>query len=135
MCTVILIEEKGKPKIAKRDIAVYKRCIRSEEGDILSYFERFKYIPNRLYKVRLSFTESRNAFDDIEQEYAESLSRDAIVYVGHGFHAVLKPSRLRASILDDVDGIVRKFIVPKGAKYYTNAVGNIVSNKIILREQ
>ena len=46
--------------------------------------------------------------------------------VHEGFHSFLSPDRS--------DDINIKGIIPKGALYYTDATGLVVSNKIILQE-
>lgn len=133
MCTVITKNRQGKPSIAKEDIIVYKACDKDiiKENVVISPSQYYKYMKDTLNEAIFSYNTDDSVSDDIEGEYEESLSKNKRCYVVHGFHSYLNKERMNTWSGTNVNC---KFIVPKGALYYKNAVDNIVSNQIIFKE-
>ena len=135
MCTIIEERQKGHPKIAKKDIVVYKVCSKIDDNKVrASYYERI-YRKNALYNSTFSYTNQETYSDNTEGFTMHELGKP-LSFVAEGFHAFtsLDKKRLVLQIWEDDKDVVCKFIIPKGAKYYQNIAGNIVSNQIIFKE-
>jgi len=105
----------SKPNIAKEDIIVYKIL----HKDYRSLHRRFQYEKNtHYYQTGKNFTVS----------YSGSWTGTYRFQIHTGLHSY--KSRYCAEI-NHYGGIIVKFVVPKGAKYYENSE-EIVSNQLIL---
>jgi hypothetical protein len=132
MCTGILLKQKGHPKIAKEDIEVYKWC-NCDIDEIYSYFLSFIYKRNIVYKTIFSYRRGSDGYSDsTEGEYFDKISEE-LCLVSKGFHSFLSIERAN-KLLRGRGAILCIFVIPKGAKYYTNGAENCVSNKIIFKE-
>jgi hypothetical protein len=136
MCTVIKLSQKGRPKIAKCDIEVYKAC-NVVGGNIISASERFRYEKGVKYETKFSYEEDGCYGDHIECEYYTHCGVETL-FVAEGFHSYSSLIRAKkcwsyydADRPEDTNFFF-KFIIPKGAKYYENNAECLVSNAIML---
>lgn len=121
-------------KIAEKDFYVYKIGRVLGNGNFVSYIKNFDYIPkfrNRTifltvqipcrstYVIQEGYHSYKwIAFDDIN-------SHERCLYLGN-YNVALKEN---VSLYKHC--CIATFIVPKGAKYYENEFGGIVSSEII----
>lgn len=129
MCTVITSRQK--PKIAKKDIPVYKDVLKVTKHHCMSLFQGFNYIANVLYATEMTIVEDAGTADNVEAVYSISLFEPR--YVQHGFHAFASIKRMRKRGVQ-FDTVEAEFIIPKGSLYYLNGANNIVSNQIIFKD-
>lgn len=132
MCTVIEKRKMNHPLIAKHDMKVYKICKRSSfEDSAVSIIVHFGYEKDELYTAEFSYhTDRTSTWDTVERKYGDKLKRK--VYVEGGFHSLRKPDMTRNGTITLFSMCV--FIIPKGAEYYKNGAGMIVSNQIIFKK-
>ena len=133
-----LITKRRKPSIAKEDMVVWK--ILKNQNAI--YYD-FKYEYDVEYKTRMT-QEKRHfgllAYDSISCTYLDGnypkwgFERlPELIYIKTGFHSILHKERAKKS-----NGVmfgyrnIRKFIIPKGSRYYIDETGLCVSNRIIM---
>lgn len=141
MCTVITREQEDHPQIAERDLKVYKGCLVAEDYwsgrkkivGVRSIYQFFIYVLDRLYEVELRTTLSDMSSDETELDYTNSIGIGEARFVTTGFHALTTPDKERLIKGEKPDVQICEFIIPKGAEYYQNPVGNIVSNQIIFK--
>jgi hypothetical protein len=117
--------------VAKEDIAVYKVVQISPDDKILSYFNDFPYKLGGIYDATITIKRYKDEYNDF-------------YYVEQGFHSykykleiVLDPF-LKMPLTydrngtkyygDDIYGML--CIIPKGAEYYVNELGDVVSTSI-----
>lgn len=109
-----------KPKIAKRNIVVYKelkrRFLSNDYGSILRWvspYQNFVYVADTTYKIpHLKKHISKNKWAWAGRNWDCSIHQ--------GFHAYRTPSHNRI-----------RMIIPKGAEYYISEYGReIVSNQL-----
>ncbi len=128
-----LITTQTKAMIAKEDMNVFKLLTNKRSA----IFNNFDYEKNTLYKTTIKKTNDFCCFDGPDKEHLNRnnpgwLDGNGVISIGRGFHASLTKERLKQSIEDGTDGKIYKCTIPKGARYYTNGSGLIVSNKIIV---
>lgn len=128
MCTIITTRQKEYPKTATKDIEVYKCGYNKNDNLFHSPCKVFEYVKDKLYETEFTYDNEESWYDNIEGNYANSISNP--VFVAEGFHAFVKVKQCRKIS----DTYWAKFIIPKGAKYYQNPTGCIVSNKIIFKK-
>ena len=120
-------------KIAKRDFYVYKLGSVSNKG-FESLYQDFIYEPKEINKkVELNpipfykdksfykIYEGYHSYKDIVMPYSDLLSYCRTIYLGK-----IKLSHYPYNIYH-----LATFIVPKGAKYYEDEFGEIVSSEIV----
>ncbi len=134
MCLITSLKEK---KTAAEDIACYKLLNKGFKDKIRSPFECFVYEMGKLYETDIKRSYAWNAFDSEDAAWLDRVfpgwresggARKDLLCFGQGFHSVKVSGRLRNY---DTDSIYNSTI-PKGAEYYENETGLIVSNKIII---
>lgn len=115
-----------KPLIAKKDITVYKGLRRMVKG---RYSKKERWLTP--YK-KFEFEKGYHYYQDDDTfgiQYIYSFSGDSWeILIGVGLHACRKKARARHHSKD-----VFKMVVPKGAKYFENQFGDIVSTELIWR--
>lgn len=110
MCFIV---ENNKPKIAKRNIKVYKFVDEIDSTTCESYWKNYKYTQNKVCKkIKLKFTKSKFFGNTIEKGYHSYIYND-------DYH-------IRVNSI---------FIIPKGSEYYVNIEdGEYVSDTIIFKK-
>jgi hypothetical protein len=121
-----LISRYKEPKVAQKDITVYK-VVREVPGGYSSIYESFFYKSGKLYKTRMS---KANGGSLDGQELRETAHYVTKFYIEKGFHTAATKIRLKDLIW--CDEIIVKGTIPKGSLYYRNASNLLVSNQIIL---
>jgi len=136
-----LITTKRKSRVAKRDIKVWK--VETLNGK--SPMQRFKYTKGRLEETEFGFKFKNgrrwsvygktpikylNA-NHVGWDMRDSDARNGLICIAEGFHAFTKKKFAVKDIGNSVYLNVKPYLIPKGAEYYKDAVGMIVSNKII----
>ena len=122
-------------KIASEDIKVFK-IIEKFENNIISAYKGFRYKIGQLYETEIRLTETfSSAF--IQQGFHSysnecRLERDCTYLEQPAFRIMFKGSRLDG--FSKVSYYKVNCIIPKGSQYYENEFGEIVSNKIIIKE-
>jgi hypothetical protein len=124
MCTVI--KKNQRVEIAKEDFNVYKAL----NDNLRSPYQGFLYVVDKLNETTMTVDDEFGCYDDPEYEYCIQIGMKNCRYVYKGFHSLRNPDLKRLSYNDE---FIYTFIVPKGARYYENGVGNIVSDQIILK--
>lgn len=101
-------------KIAKKNIVVWKKVYKDESG-YKSAYKGFRYERDTHYRVR--------NFTFLYKKYIGGL------IINRGFHSwKKKPMKLPKQFMT---GVIKKFIIPKGATYYEGDYGEYCSNQII----
>jgi len=141
MCTAILIADAKVPKVAIADMIVYKVGMkidpkeRNEKYRFRTPYQFTVYEPDKLAKAAMRFIKEGGFSDDTERNYVLENGRyKAFAYVREGIHSFTNVERAKKHINRDAYFYIGEFIIPKGSKYYENACGNIVSNKIIFKQ-
>ena len=136
MC--LLIERKVKPRVAKRDLTVYKLVEYGEDNHVFSICQGFEYERGVLYETDIQEDEHGD-FSDFTQasDYGVSGSGDFciatrpdLVFYGKGFHSYIRKKRIEGD--GDVDLTIVKCTIPKGSLYMVNKSNECISNKIII---
>lgn len=151
-------------EIAKVNIPVFKVCNEKEgEGNgVISYYEYFKYELNRTYSIS-SLSVIKSCCEDGPIVYIQFIDNDGKITttanhsetitpleyrIYQGFHSYSSECEyynqyvgikvfLENKLVGDYHyhkALVVKGYIPKGAKYYKNANGEIVSDAIVLTE-
>lgn len=113
------------PIIAKEDTTVYKYLKEKEIlFSILNYYSpfvgNFRYKKDKLYDLE-------------ELHYKKRGSNGKYVYIREvGFHSYMKKPDVPYYILPS-NAVLTECIIPKGATYYVNEEGEVVSNQIIFK--
>jgi hypothetical protein len=117
------------PKIAKKAITTYKFL-----EDLSSPYQSFDYELGKTYSTLMEESSDKSTYDDISTEALKEYRKTGkkIRYIGPGFHSVLKKARVKSC-----NEYRELYIctIPKGAKYYTDNTGLIVSDKIKIRKE
>ena len=136
-----LFTTQKEPKIATKDMVVYKEIITSlNRNNVFASYFRYMYERDVLNHVEIEHLEyipeqsSSIPFDGSAKVILmnEIQNGTKMFEVNQGFHACLFRNRISVCMFRTDDDIAR-FIIPKGAEYYTDESGLIVSNKIIYR--
>jgi|GEM_PF-6784958 len=118
--------ENRKYTIAKEDIIVYKACKKWGEN-FYSYYECFKYIPNKRYHSEISFRQdSAGYLDGVERMAWLNVDKN-ILFIEEGFHSCLTMDRLYTY----TPTVTGQFIIPRGSKIWYGRTNLIVSDTII----
>lgn len=136
MCTIIKKSQRSHPKTAKEDFIVYKNGY-YYKPEFSSVFVGFKYISGQVYKTNFTYAnEYLAAYDYIEGTYREELFEKGVspVAVQDGFHSLKTCDTFRLKVNYSENKYRAEFIIPKGAKYYENPMGNIVSDTIVFNK-
>jgi hypothetical protein len=139
MCTIIPEHLKDEPCIAEKDIVVYKSCLKSlkDPRHAISVYRGFRYVKDVANEVEMVFFKDEEypndltCFDDTEFEYLQELTHP--IAITSGFHSLIKCNAKR--LLEFYKNrYICEFLIPKGAKYFINPCGNVVSNQIIFKK-
>ena len=148
-----LLTNQLKPKIADRDITVYKKLRKvfianTKIMKLRSYFKSdFEWIIGKTYKTKMTVFSYKKSPD---KQYFDSLVQDAYLKdryhpnykhlvrvpisrtrcVVEGFHAFTTPDRIGRN-----KNNLYIAIIPKGSKYYTDKTGLIVSDQMKILKQ
>jgi len=151
-----LITEFVEPKYAKKDLVVYKVLKRRNELLAVSPFQEFRYVLNQQYETRIvkELRHSKILFcSNIDSKYFQlkyknfydpieicksKVDDGELVAINQGFHSCYKKAFVREllnvpSYCDKRS--VYECVIPKGTLYYRDAVGGIVSEKIIIKKE
>ena len=115
--------------VAKEDIAVYKVVQISPDNKILSYFNDFPYKLGEIYDATITIKRYKDEYNDF-------------YYIEQGFHSYKYKLEIDPFLQipltydrngtkyygDDIYGML--CIIPKGAEYYVNEFGDVVSTSI-----
>lgn len=125
-----LVTTQKKPKIAKKAITVYKFLYNGS-----SPYQCFPYELGKLYSVGMKESDDEITYDKIATEALEQYREGGkkIRYIGQGFHSILAKKRVKRC--DESGNQLYICTIPKGAEYYTDNTGLIVSNKIKIRKE
>ncbi len=129
-----LITNWKRPRTAKRDIIVYKRLERSkiDEEKLISIWWGTYYKIGEHYKVDMvANNEPYTVFDwDAMNAYPDWMVEPSIyTHVHAGYHSMMEKHR---SLPDSEQEVMVRCVVPKGANYFKDNTGLIVSNEIII---
>lgn len=115
------------PIIAKKDVVVYKFLKEKKNFfNIKKYYSpiygNIKYKKNKLYDLG-------------DLPYKVTGSNDNYVYIRSiGFHSFKDKQCVPSCDILYLNIVLTKCIIPKGATYYVNKEGEVVSNQIIFKE-
>lgn len=129
MCTVITERMREHPRIAKRDLKVYKAGYNNWDGIFHCSYRSYAYEKDVEHNTDFGFSYDSSVYDKVEKNYSDSIPEGNRVYVTNGFHSFLTKCKDRVSSRESF----ALFIIPKGSKYYCNKVGNVVSDTIIFK--
>jgi hypothetical protein len=117
------------PKVAKRNITVYKSVVNEDNKFLSPYaFPKIEYKIGETYTSTMKIIEDSSNLDDEACEAFEKQSiKKKFFAIGPGLHSSLSKERIKNLA---VDQIVLKCIIPKGAKYYNGLTKLVVSDKI-----
>lgn len=149
MCFIADRKGRSKPKIAKRDIPVWKIVYDYRNGDIRSIHTDFRYSYGQTYETEITESHKKqNSAADmyvvnrLNEKYGTGEwgrnNLDDLLYIEKGFHSYKNKARAELVAYEECrwldDGAVKtiKFIVPKGSEYYVDENYLMVSNKIRL---
>lgn len=121
------------PKVAKRNIKVYKEFERINEQYCLSSIRLSRYYYNTLYKIK-SMLKSTDESSYDETAIAAKLNydgEDALVNISRAFHSVATKARIRKATKKNV----LVCIIPKGALYYRGLSDLYASNQIVVTNE
>jgi hypothetical protein len=134
MCLVIIRKTReaaeklhANPHIAKKDIIVYKvldTYKRKGETKYRSPYMRFKWMKGQHYFERGGTLGTSYIGQTWDGKYEFDVSE--------GLHAYTTPKRAFSGSY--VGAVVVEMVVPKGAKYYTSSIGEIVATEMIFHE-
>lgn len=103
-------------QVAKQDYTVYK----------FVKFDTFDTCKSSVYNYTYTFEK----LNKLEQSLMP-IEKDSIYIIDIGFHSYID-LKIIYFIEDVTKGCVVECTIPKGAIYYTNAYGEVVSNQIII---
>jgi hypothetical protein len=140
-----LVTTQKKPKVAKKNITVYKALNVDNNGFIRAVFQHgYHYELGKLnstkIKVNTYFDECFDKQADICFLYTTGFhSSDAIdngdaISISEGFHSAKTEARLFDICNNDNEVKIFKCTIPSGALYYEDFSGLVVSNEIIINE-
>lgn len=128
------MSNKAIKKIAERDFYVYKIGRVLWNNTFVSYLKNYNYVPKSRYRtIPLIVQFPRRDICIIQEGYHSykwvaidnSNPRERCLYLGNYDNA------LKENIVLYEHCCIATFIVPKGAEYFENKYGHIVSSKII----
>ena len=144
-------------RVAEKDIETFKVVFRSNKGKYYPYFQTNKmvYEKDACYKTNLTKEKNRDGSITIHSGFhsysiANTIIRKNTSWCIKRFSVFTKDDMYLESYIDNgtnfeynLGGGVTlnarpyfvRCIIPKGATYYENAQGEIVSNKIIVKEE
>ena len=125
-----LITDKLEPRTAEEDFTVYKFLWNRQS----IYYPGFFYEKDKLYETEIKESDEWSCFTSADRHWLNSKypywsegTSNELMCFGPGFHSMRK--RINGA------NSTYKATIPKGATYYENPLGFIVSNKIIVHER
>ena len=122
--------------IAEKDIVTFK-LLNIHKKELRSYYRSFLYKLNTLYETRLEKQISNNDTIEISEGF-HSYDIKCLVDKSYGLYGVFSAKEGEKDwYIESVstpDVVFVKSIIPKGSIYFRNIDGEIVSNKIIIKE-
>ena len=125
-------------KMAEKDRAVFK-VVEQIDGKLLSYFKSFPYEIGKLYETKIGDRKvicGRLCIEKGFHSYSNKCKWEPLYQIIDTMHKVTFGNHSLA--IFDFSVIYKHVrvscIIPKGSLYYENEYGEIVSNKIILKE-
>lgn len=145
-------------QIAEVDIPIFKVCLEEESEGVISYYRYFKYELNHIYSVR-KLSVVKKCRKDGHIVYTQLINGDGeIITISHsseiitpleyriyqGFHSYSSKCKFENRDIEIKvfsrnklvghyhysKALVVKGYIPKGAKYYENEEGEVVSEQI-----
>lgn len=151
-----LITEFVEPEYAKKDLIVYKVLKRKNELLAESPFQEFRYVLNQEYGTRIVkelqlseilfcssidseyFRKKYKSIFDVLDICRSQVLAGKLVAINQGFHSCYKKAFVK-ELLNVPSYCDKRFVyecvTPKGTLYYRDAVGGIVSEKIIIKKE
>lgn len=135
------ISNKAEKRVAKEDIKTFKVGIKMGDNNFRSYYYNHYYMPLQKYETEICvvYIEGEISITKGFHSYNPKFCRVALD---------INPWRTRWSVLCEVKGkggalldwyigfintlFIAECTIPKGAEYYENEFGEIVSNQIII---
>lgn len=135
---VIKVNDEPICHIAEADILTYK-IIQHHYGRLYAYFQRMPYEVSKVYSL-----------EDFGEKLIVSHTMDNTPYIKEGFHTYTDDNYLMFDCMGNVDvnymfdaiqhyiasdgnAAVAQCVIPKGSKYYVNDRGEVVSDRIIIK--
>ena len=140
-----LITDNKEKQIAVEDIVVYKLLKR----DLISQIKYFQYKLGVLYETKIKKEDKYEEMywipycklttDYLHEHYgnrANWILNPNLICLSEGFHSAKNIEILKTIQKESIGELYKyKCIIPKGAEFYTDAVGFLVSNKIFIKSQ
>ena len=138
-----LLTYQKEPIILKEDKVVWKVMRKQTSEGIPSYFNRFYYTLNTLYKEKINICNTVEAFDDAQcRKYVESVAirtyilKKGVISIDKGLHSFTDKNLARYYAPSGSSyKSLYKAIIPAGSEYYEDETGLCVSNQIIIVEK
>ena len=133
------------PKIAEKDISVFKIVRKQTPFKVESVYEKFPYYLGILYILKTVNSEIKScpdlvgayivteAFHSYLSDSVSVFKYSDILYITPNIDNIKSP--LDYFRLSDESLVRIECIVPKGSQYCINELGEVVSNKIILKNE
>ena len=118
------------PKVAEKDLIVYKELIRSGIPDVyIAPYCPFKYELGKLYETEMQETDDDSSLDEDSSHWKQRLQDNDDYYksIGPGFHSATSKKRLEAT-----NWCLMECIIPAGSLYYADGTGLLTSDQIII---
>lgn len=132
-----------KRRTAGKDMVVYKVSRRGESGDMISYFQKFEYVPQKIYSIcgDLDIYGRDGDVSSISEGF-HSYSGKTLVCVRlhpptigiYRMDNICKFLQTYNNFDDERDIVIVRCIIPEGYAYYENEDGEIVSDGISVTE-
>jgi hypothetical protein len=133
----------NRPIVSKKDIPVFKIGLQKKSSKkIYSYFQFMEYELGMTYKSNINIIDYDRWFRPdfisiLEGLHSYSMDVDVVKYGGLYIKTVIKRNgndklleRYSINKIDEYNLVIMDCIVPKGATYYINEDGEVVSNLI-----
>lgn len=133
--------KKAERRVAKEDIKTFKVGIKGSGGNFCSYYYHHLYTPLQKYKVHMhsTFISGTLIVDVGFHSYNSKCCRVSLVdsVTPSRCDIVYDNKKNGVELLDWYSNrlnalLMAECIIPKGAEYYENKLGEIVSNQIII---
>jgi len=137
-----LITTQQEPLVAEQDIRVYKSVTVKLRPIFL--YGNIQYEYGKLNETTIEKSNNWCSFDDEDLTWINNHVRvenidspkqsKTIKCFGQGFHSCLSKEKAFKT-KQTYGGLVVECLIPKGSTYYTNPVGLVISDKIIILKQ
>lgn len=144
------------PKITRKDITVYKVLTPDNNDYSIAhpkyYTNGFQYKLQELYKTEIKEDTAYSSYDERAGNWRRELMQKKKSYknIGQGFHSANTVKRVIEEKISDelqygysIEEIIKDLLpfgvyectIPKGAEYYKDETGLLVSSQIIVQRQ